>query len=139
MALTASIAAFADANGGGRVSESVAAGSLNVNQGAVLCVAQINADGTVASGPASAVASASVGADGVFGAYEVLFKGACPNVQAAKGWARWVQVDTLQTGSVSGITCTTADRSGKANGIWVNCTDAAGASARTSFFLFVAR
>lgn len=46
---------------------------------------------------------------------------------------------TLTPGSISSITCTTADRFGRPNGIWVNCADAAGASARTSSFLFVAR
>lgn len=135
--LAAGSAALADGNGGDRTAMDVPVGSLPNNQGALMCVAAINSTGTVAGGSGPYVASA---ANLGTGSYEVLFKGPCgSNITASKGWARWVQVDTLTTGSISGVSCTTADRAGSANGVWVYCTDGAGAPVNTSFFMFVAR
>ena len=63
-----------------------------------------------------------------------------PNVQAANGWSRWLQVDTLGRNFWINRSCTTADRAGHVNGVWVSCFDnQTGAPADTSFFLFVAR
>ena len=71
------------------------------------------------------------------GLYQVGFD---ENVQANNGWSRWVQVDTLSTGSISNVSCTTADRAGVPSAVWVACfNNATGLPANTSFFLFVAR
>ncbi len=71
------------------------------------------------------------------GEYQVGFD---ENVQAINGWSRWVQVDTLNIGSISNVSCTTADRAGLPSGVWVACfNNSTGAPADTSFFLFVAR
>jgi hypothetical protein len=120
---------------GGRIPADAPAGSLSNNQGALLCTAAINSDASLAGGT-QYVASASLVATG---SYEVIFKGACKNITAARGYARIVQVDTLTTGSISGITCSSADRAGNRDGVWVNCTDGAGVQTNTSFFLFVLR
>ncbi|MDB5970578.1 MAG: hypothetical protein JWQ90_3028 [Hydrocarboniphaga sp.] len=119
----------------GPVPADVAAGSLTGTSGLSLCTAAINSDGTLA-GKFRAKSSALVAP----GSYEVLFGDICGNITAVNGWSRWVQVDTLTTSQVSGgITCTTADRAGAKNGVFIYCTDAAGAAINTSFFLFVAR
>ena len=76
------------------------------------------------------------------GIYQVAFD---ENVQAVHGWSRWVQVDTLTTGS-SNAWCTTADRASVPNAIWVSCQTPGGPgsqgnskAADVSFFIFVAR
>ena len=136
LALATSSVALADNNGGGMTAMDAPAGSLAANQGALLCVAAVNSTGTLAGGMPFVASSASFGG----GSYEVIFKGACaPNITAKKGWARWVQVDTLTTGSISGVTCSTADRAGNVKGVFVRCTDGAGTGVDTSFYLFVAR
>jgi hypothetical protein len=96
--------------------------------------ASINADGSIASCFRCVVSALRFGTSGD---YQVIFD---ENVQATNGWSRWLQVDTLTTGSISNISCTTADRAGNVNGVFVLCT--AGntrVSTPTSFFLFVAR
>ena len=76
------------------------------------------------------------------GQYQVAFD---ELVTANQGWSRWVQVDTLSTGSENAW-CTTADRVGDTNAIYVQCQHEGGAGsmgnsvlADTSFFIFVAR
>ena len=102
-------------------------------RGVVFRTAAINSDGTIAScftcfGP-NTIHLAT-------GQYQVGFAG---NVQATNGWSRWVQVDTLTTGAIFDVTCTTADRAGLASGVFVLCTNTSGTPTDTSFFLFVAR
>lgn len=109
------------------------------NRGVVFKNAAINTDGTVAS------CFRCVRAQTIHistGAYQVAFD---ENVQATNGWFRWVQVDTLSTGSENAW-CTTADRSGNTNAIYVQCQHEGGAGSMgnsapldTSFFIFVAR
>lgn len=136
--LSASAAVFADANGGGkRAQESVPAGSLAGNVSAALCTVAINADGTIAGGPGQLASSSQLAA--FPGAYEVIFKNQCTNITAANGWARFVQVDTFTTGVAAPLTCTTADRFGQPNGVFVQCTNPAGVGTNGSFFLMVTR
>jgi len=101
-------------------------------RGVVFYTAAINADGTIAS--CFNCDSTNTFALGT-GEYQVDFG---TNVQATNGFSRWVQADTLTTGSEASF-CDTADRGGDANAVWINCQNAAGASTNTSFFLFVAR
>lgn len=133
--LSASFAALADNNDGGPVAQNAPVDSLAGNQSAPMCTAAINSDGTIASPVAALASAANLGG----GTYEVVFKGACTNITAARGWARFVQVDTLTTGSIGDVKCTTADRAGKPNGVWVNCTNGSGVGTPTSFFLMVTR
>jgi hypothetical protein len=70
------------------------------------------------------------------GLYQVGFD---ENVQATNGWSRWVQVDTLSTGSINNVSCSTADRAGLTTGVWVECYNGSGTNVDTSFFIFVAR
>lgn len=136
VALFTSAAAIGQGLNGPDVNASDApVGSLATNQGALLCVAAVNSTGTIAGGGSFVASSALLGT----GNYEVIFKGACRNITAARGWARWVQVDTLTDGSIDNVTCTTANRAGNQDGVWVRCTDGAGTGVNTSFFLFVAR
>ena len=135
----ASFNVVADNNGGGRGevgTQDAPVGSLAPNLGNVLCTAAVNSTGTLASSLVGsfALSSSKVG----LGTYQVLFKAPCTNVTAATGWARFVQVDTLTTGTTSGH-CATADRAGSVNGVWIACFDAAGAPADRSFFLSVTR
>jgi len=94
--------------------------------------AAINSDGSIAScfgcNPASTVRLST-------GQYQVDFG---QNVQATNGWSRWLQPDTLTTGSESTF-CDTADRAGDVNAVFVNCQNAAGTGTDSSFFLFIAR
>jgi hypothetical protein len=46
-------------------------------------------------------------------------------VQAINGWSRWVQPDTLTTGTEN-VWCNTADRAGDNNAIRVNCQTSGG-------------
>jgi len=125
-----SVAAFAD-NGPRELDITAVA----TNHGQVLCTAAVNTNATLAGGQ-DVVSAASEGT----GAYQVVFGGACASdVRAISGWARWVQVDTLTTGSIADVSCTTADRAGVINGVWVFCTDSTGTAVNTSFFLAVAR
>jgi hypothetical protein len=108
-------------------------------RGVVFKTAAMNSNGSIASCfrcvPASTVRL------GV-GIYQVAFD---ENVQAVNGWSRWVQVDTLSTGSVNAW-CTTADRAGVPHAIWVSCQTPGGPGSQgnskpidVSYFLFVAR
>lgn len=133
----AAVAQAADNNGG--ASPKLAPLSVTPTRGVVFFTAAINADGSIAGcfgcNPAKTI---HVGT----GAYQIDFG---QNVQAIKGWSRWVQADTLTTG-FENAWCNTADRSGDANAVWVNCQTAGGPGSMgnskpvdTSFFLFVAR
>jgi hypothetical protein len=106
----------------------------SATRGVVFATAAINTNGTVANCfTCNRVNTFRLGQ----GLYQVGFN---TNVQANNGWSRWLQVDTLTTGSIPNVSCTTADRSGLPTGIFVECSDnATGNRADTSFFLFVAR
>jgi len=132
-----SAAAMAGEDNGARPAVSGTAsdiGPIQFNQGQVLCTASVNADGTKAAGE-SVSAIHYLGT----GTYEIDFQNACSIVTAARGFARWVQVDTLTYGVANPAVCTTADRFGVAGGVFVTCYDLTGAAVDTSFFLFVAR
>lgn len=122
------------ANDGGVAPADAPAGSLLDNRGHAVCTAAINSTGTKAGGNTVAASTRLA-----LGQYQVTFKAPCTAVTAANGWMRVVQVDTLTTGSLPSIKCTTADRSGVANAVWVACYNSAGAAADTSFFLFLLR
>jgi hypothetical protein len=106
----------------------------NATRGVVFYTAAVNADAVVANcfgcnrGTTLHLST---------GEYQIEFN---QNVQANNGWSRWVQVDTLTTGSIPNVSCTTADRAGVADAVWVACfNNSTGAPMDTSFFLFVAR
>lgn len=111
------------------------AAAQKASKGKVKCTAAIKDDGTVLSctkcDPATTVKL------GV-GAYQVGFLKPCDDPTAANGMSRWVQADPLSTGSTSAY-CTTADRFGVPNAIYVQCQDSSGNTVDTSFFLFVAK
>jgi hypothetical protein len=131
------IQAQAGADNGGPVINSVPPGSLPANHGQVLCTGAINADGTIAGGQHILAAPSTTRLS--TGVYQVGFTGPCNNVMAQSGFARWVQVDTLTTGTSPQVVCTTANRAGSPRAVWVQCTDLAGVYTNVSFFLFVAR
>jgi hypothetical protein len=114
-------------------------GEAEPTRGVVFFTAAINSNGTIAS--CFECVPANTKRLGV-GQYQIDFG---ENVQAVKGWSRWVQADTLTTGSENAW-CNTADRAGDVNAVWVNCQHPGGpgsggnsAPFDTSFFLFVAR
>jgi len=95
----------------------------NATRGIPFKAAAINSNGVIAS--CFRCVSATHLA---LGEYQVIFD---ENVQA---------IDTLGTGSISNVSCTTADRAGNVDGVFVLCTlGSSGALTDTSFFLFVAR
>src|SRR5690242_1015052 len=113
--------------------------SAEPTRGVVFFTAAINPDGSVAGcfecNPANTQRL-------TVGQYQVEFR---ENVQAVNGWSRWVQADTLTTGSENAW-CNTADRLGDPNAIYVNCQASGGPGSQglskpvdVSFFLFVAR
>jgi len=108
-------------------------------RGVVFYTAAINSDGSIAHcfecNPSGTV---RIGV----GIYQVNF---FVDVEATNGWSRWVQADTLSTGTTNAY-CTTADRAGLTTGIWVQCQAPGGPGSQgqskpvdTPFFLFVAR
>ena len=116
--------------------------ALTLNEatrGVVFKTAAINSNGTIANCfRCNGASTLHLGT----GIYQVGFD---ENVQAVRGWSRMVQVDTLGTGSLNAW-CTTADRAGVANAIWVSCQAPGGPGsmgksvpADVSFFIFVAR
>jgi hypothetical protein len=129
-------AAFAADNGpGGEAGSEVLL--TTPTRGQVLCTAAINLDGSVAqcfNCSKDPTKTLRLGP----GVYQVTFQGICDRAEADKGWSRWVQMDTLTTGTSEG-SCTTADRAGVPTAVWVDCRDSAGAPADRSFFLFLAK
>jgi hypothetical protein len=113
--------------------------SAQQTRGVVFFNAAINTDGSIASCfQCNAQNTKRLGV----GLYQIDFG---QDVQATNGWSRWVQADTLATGTENAW-CNTADRAGDANAVWVNCQTAGGPGSMgnskpvdTSFFLFVAR
>lgn len=122
------------ASNGSRNGVAAAAVSLNSQtRGVVFDTAAVNSDGTIAKCfQCSTSNSFHIGT----GEYQVEFKS---SHLANDGWSRWVQVDTLSTGSINNVSCATADRSGDDKAIWINCFDGSGNPVDTSFFLFSAR
>ena len=113
-------------------------GSLNANNARGLCTAAINSDGTVAGGQFVNKNTAETRRISP-GTYEVDFRNPCNNITAARGWARYIQVDTLGVGWLPPRICTTADRSGDASSVYVECYDTDGVLTDTSFFLTITR
>lgn len=140
LAVSGLLIAFAAnaASDNGVATQNATAGSLQPTHGSSLCTAAINSTGTIASG--MHVLPAQTRRVGV-GAYQVTFAAGspCAPATAASGHSRWVQIDTLTIGSHAAGSCTTADRAGIPNGVWVQCYSATGIAKDTSFFLFVAR
>jgi hypothetical protein len=124
--------AVAGPNGESAASITPAITLANATRGVVFFTAAINSDGTVAS---------CFNCNGVHhlgtGLYQVGFNTGA--ITANNGWSRIVQVDTLSTGSIFNVSCTTADRSGVPTAVFVSCSNGAGLAQDTSFFLFVAR
>jgi hypothetical protein len=107
---------------GPQVSFSVSPGGLKT--------AAINSNGTVA-GCYGCTSASQIST----GQYQVTFPS---NVQAINGTTRWVQVDNLTVGTIDNESCTTADRVGNADAIFVACfNNATGAFVNTNFILFV--
>jgi hypothetical protein len=111
----------------------------NTTRGVVFFTAAINSDGTVASCFHCNTAQTFKLSTG---AYQVDFG---QDIRANNGFSRWVQPDTLTTGSENAW-CNTADRGGDVNAVFVNCQTTGGPGSMgnskpvdTSFFLFVAR
>lgn len=103
-------------------------------RGVVFATAAINSDGTVAQCfNCNRATTTHLGT----GIYQVAFNNINPT--ANNGFSRWVQVDTLSTGSITNVSCSTADRAGVPTAVWVECYNGAGVATDTSFFLFVAR
>jgi hypothetical protein len=117
----------------------IAPQSAQPTRGVVFFTAAINSDGSI--GSCFGCSAANTKRLGV-GTYQIDFG---QNVQAINGWSRWVQADTLTTGTENAW-CNTADRAGDDNAVWVNCQTSGGPGSMgnskpvdASFFLFVAR
>ena len=133
--LLGSGSALADLNSEGVSPYDAFPESLRENRGNIMCTGAINSDGTIAS-KGLVLRSTWLGT----GAHEVVFRVPCRDITAANGWSRIVRPDTLTIGSTLGPrTCTTADRAGNVNAVFVACYDETGAFADTSFFIFVLR
>jgi hypothetical protein len=130
IAFAASVTPAHAQNGNGSAAASASILLSAPTRGVVFKTAAINADGSKAQGfrVAGTIHLST-------GNYQVTFD---ENVQALNGFSRWVQVDTLEAGSISGVSCTTADRAGVGKAVFIHCENAAG-PIDTSFFLFVAR
>jgi hypothetical protein len=128
-------AAFAGDNDNGTAAAIPLTTTPKATNGSVKCTASVNSDGSVLACKHCNPADTS---HLLPGEYQVGFKKPCQNILAVNGWSRWVQADTLSTGNEK-VFCTTADRAGDANAIYVQCEDADGTLTDASFFLFVAR
>ena len=124
-----STGAFAQSANGAKSPDAPA--PLFATHGQVWYTAAVNSDGTVAGCLGCNRASTTRLS---LGNYQVAFAG---NITALAGFSRWVQADTLTTGTEVAF-CNTADRSGLISAVFVNCSNAAG-PVDVSFFLFVAR
>lgn len=131
----ATSAAFAGDDNNGAVGDVPSITTPKATNGSVKCTASINSDGSVLAckhcNPADTMRVAA-------GQYQVGFKKPCQNILAVNGWSRWVQPDTLTTGSELAF-CTSADRLSDSNAVFVKCFDETGTPVDASFFLFVAR
>jgi len=136
MLAPAAFAQSASANNGVAAAPSVSTAPKFTN-GSVKCTADINSDGSVLSCKHCDPDPAKTFQFGT-GEYVVAFKKPCQNILAVNGWSRWVQPDTLSIGYEQAF-CTTADRAGDSNAVYVQCWDLSGNSVDASFFLFVAR
>ena len=110
--------ALADDNGGTSFGPHPALIFPTNNQGHILCTGSINSDGTVAAGDHLTAANTSHLSKG---AYRVGFLSPCTTPTAAGGFFRMVQVDTLTTGSILGVSCSVADRAGVPSAVFVLC------------------
>jgi hypothetical protein len=144
LVLSAAILIFAQDNNGPRAEATPTDITLaNASRGVIFGEAAINADGTVAS---CFNCNQSTTKQLTTGEYQVGFLGfGQGQIQANNGFSRWVQVDTLSTGSLNAW-CTTADREGVPGAVYVQCQQEGGSGsmgnsvpANVSFFLFVAR
>src|SRR5271167_2682387 len=106
-----------DQNGGDRTAAPLAVTLSAATRGVVFKTAAINSDATVA-GCFGCTGAVHIGV----GLYQVNFNS---NVQAINGWSRWVQTDTLTTGTTNAY-CSTADRAGNNSAVWLNCQNASG-------------
>ena len=130
---------YAQNNAPSGVAPADVAAFSQANRGVVMCTAAINSDGSVAGG--FGVDKINTIHEGGVGTYGVVFKAPCGgNIRVNNGWARSVQVDTLQFGTINGY-CTTADRAATAGvgSVWVSCFGATGVQQDTSFTLTVTR
>ena len=86
-------------------------------------------------------AAATFKLPGQTGRYQVGFKAPCPNVQIANGWFRLVQPDTLTGGVMAARFCYVANRDppGPPSALFIECFNAAGVDADTSFTVSVSR
>ena len=109
--------------------------TAKATKGSVKCTAAINSDGSVLS--CNHCNRGDTNHLSPTGQYQVGFSKPCQNILAVNGWSRWVQADDLSNGVVTAF-CTTADRNGDANAVYVQCQNASG-PVNTSFFLFVAK
>jgi hypothetical protein len=121
-------------------------GSIKGVLGHVVCAAAINATGTVAGGTNVVTVGGATGTTRVgVGAYQVAFNDVCgkgpvaAGIMIKGGWFRFVQPDTLTIGNLPMRSCTTADRVGVPTAVFVQCYDANGAPADTSFTIAVMR
>lgn len=118
-------------------------GSIPPNHGIIKCSAAINNNGSVAThinllvqNHIDPTATLRLGV----GRYQVAWVGPqCGDVRAATGHIRWVQPDDLNTGAVGARYCTVADRLGFPAGVFVECFNAGGGFADTSFTITVTR
>jgi hypothetical protein len=108
----------------------------NNNHGVVFGTAAINPDGTIAS--CSFCVSGTTEHLST-GRYQVGFSFA--SVAANNGWSRSVQVDGFGYSNLVAplVTCSTADRSGVATAVYVQCYNGTGTLTDTSFMLSVTR
>jgi len=126
------VGAASGENGGGGFSPAALGATT---RGVVYYTAAINADGSVA---ACFLCNKTNTLHVSTGTYQVAFNNG--NITANSGYSRWVQVDTLTTGTISNVSCTTADRFGVTSAVWVQCFNGmTGAVTDTSFFLYIAR
>jgi hypothetical protein len=124
---------------GREITAKIAPNSAQPTRGVVFFTAAMNSDGSIAG--CFGCNAANTKRLGV-GEYQLDFG---QNVQAINGWSRWLQVDTLTTGTENAW-CNTADRFLNHNAVWVNCQTSGGPGSQgnskpvdASFFLFVAR
>jgi hypothetical protein len=114
---------------------------LTPNQAHLLCSAAINSNGTVATHLFGGTGAPFdfIDAPRTFrlntGRYQVGFKAPCRNVQIANGGFRLVQLG----GELRARCCYVANRAGVPSALFIECFNAAGVDADTSFTVSVSR